>query len=637
MGRFGRGRRRLARGTGLVAIAGTLALAQTLPAAALDVTRSDERRVLGDLRSERVTIRLDDGSVARGDLLRFPESAPHLSLEPRLSNGTSHDYESVPTMARREFPRGGIAAINASYKIDRPQGNLNGLFVSGRRVSSTNASVDGGGQRIRSAVGISQAGQLLLDRVTVDQQLILPDRTTVPIGFMNRSVHLPRDVVLYDRTYARSFPLPEGAVRIVLDEQAVRSGNRTSHTVRTVEVAAAPTSRAVEAGTLALVVNHREVSHPLNTSPSLADLQPGDPVSIQTSVLPQSSPAGDWSGLGGAVNGVGLLLRDGRAPTIAAWETEGISDSSSSGFHWSARHPRTAVGRTPQGEVLLLTIDGRRAGWSTGVSAPELVEVFRALGAADAVNLDGGGSTTMTVAGAVRNRPSEAGRGVPDALFVYAPLPPPSRDLRQHACQAGDVPASGFGDTAGNTHATAIDCLIWWEVAVGRSPDRYDPRAAVRRQEMATMLAKLITVAADSGTGRPLPATASHPFTDVTDRNVHAGNIARLVAAGVVRGTSGTTFAPGANVTRDQVASMVAAAYEYSAGTSLPAGRDTFMDDNGNTHERAIDRLAAVGVIGGTGGYSYSPRNTVRRDAMSSFVMRAADLLTEGGVAQPPS
>ena len=87
-----------------------------------------------------------------------------------------------------------------------------------------------------------------------------------------------------------------------------------------------------------------------------------------------------------------------------------------------ARNPRTIVGTTADGQVLFVTIDGRQT-TSVGTTLRETAAVAQSLGMTDAVNLDGGGSTTMAVAGQVVNQPSGGSeRSVGDAL-IYLDRP----------------------------------------------------------------------------------------------------------------------------------------------------------------------------------------------------------------------
>lgn len=89
----------------------------------------------------------------------------------------------------------------------------------------------------------------------------------------------------------------------------------------------------------------------------------------------------------------------------------------------AVRHPRTAIGLRSDGRVLLLTVDGRRPGYSEGMTLAELTDLLRVLGATDAINLDGGGSTTLVIRGEVVNRPSDASgeRPVANMLLVLGP------------------------------------------------------------------------------------------------------------------------------------------------------------------------------------------------------------------------
>lgn len=73
----------------------------------------------------------------------------------------------------------------------------------------------------------------------------------------------------------------------------------------------------------------------------------------------------------------------------------------------SVRHPRTGIGWDVDGGLLWLAVVDGRSAESVGMSLPELAGLFQALGAEEALNLDGGGSTTMWVRGEVVNRPSD--------------------------------------------------------------------------------------------------------------------------------------------------------------------------------------------------------------------------------------
>jgi hypothetical protein len=123
----------------------------------------------------------------------------------------------------------------------------------------------------------------------------------------------------------------------------------------------------------------------------------------------------------GVVNGGPRLVRAER-PDITAF-AEGFVWPEDPEFFWRfgvRRNPRTMAGVTGGGRLLLATVDGLAPGYSLGLSFREEARVMRALGARDAVNLDGGGSTTMAVRGRLVNLPSDdtGERPVGDALLL---------------------------------------------------------------------------------------------------------------------------------------------------------------------------------------------------------------------------
>ena len=141
---------------------------------------------------------------------------------------------------------------------------------------------------------------------------------------------------------------------------------------------------------------------------ALAELEVGDDVDVEI------GPSVD---VDAAIAGSNQILTDGEVPDMSGDLATGI-------------HPRTAVGMSKDGtELFVTTIDGR-SGASRGMTLPEMGEFFKDLGAHNAVNLDGGGSTTMVArpAGAktptVQNSPSDGDeRNVPNALVFYSDAP----------------------------------------------------------------------------------------------------------------------------------------------------------------------------------------------------------------------
>lgn len=194
-------------------------------------------------------------------------------------------------------------------------------------------------------------------------------------------------VTLYTAIYG--WPQTDGGV-VVAAAGLPLTPNGT-WTANVTEVVADGTKRTVEAGEVFL------------RGEGMDELAVGDAVALElrTSDLPGPVAMG--------VGGNRVLLRDGQVLTDPA---EG-----------DPRHPRTLVGYNDK-EVLLVTVDGRQPGWSVGMRYHELAMLMQRLGCTDALNLDGGGSTTAWVRGAVRNRPSGGQeRFIANAVLVRCTAP----------------------------------------------------------------------------------------------------------------------------------------------------------------------------------------------------------------------
>lgn len=156
--------------------------------------------------------------------------------------------------------------------------------------------------------------------------------------------------------------------------------------------------------------------------------------------------------------------------------------------HATTRHPRTAFAVTAEGKMLFVTLDGRQAA-SAGMTLAELAQLLHSMGAVEAINLDGGGSTTMVVNGAIRNTPSDGReRPVSDAILVFS-IP----DI-----EALDKLVSALGD--GQIKPGAMS-LIKAALAEARGSGRTETLAAVVKaaegQGVSAAAARLLTEAAE--------------------------------------------------------------------------------------------------------------------------------------------
>ncbi|NLY51930.1 MAG: phosphodiester glycosidase family protein [Firmicutes bacterium] len=147
-----------------------------------------------------------------------------------------------------------------------------------------------------------------------------------------------------------------------------------------------------------------------NAGQWLRNLEIGDYIEADWKLTP------DWlqEGVVHAIGGGPRLLRNGEID-VTGQEERFQADIT------QGRAPRTALGVTASGELLLVTVNGRQSNISIGMTLEELAELMLELGAVDAMNLDGGGSSTMVVRGIVLNAPSDGRpRPVSNALLVWA-------------------------------------------------------------------------------------------------------------------------------------------------------------------------------------------------------------------------
>lgn len=149
---------------------------------------------------------------------------------------------------------------------------------------------------------------------------------------------------------------------------------------------------------------------------ALNGVKQGDSVSANVDLS-----GADFTRIRNVVGGGPALIKGGKI-TI-----DPIAEKFSNAFV-TDRHPRSAIGFTREGDVWLVTIDGRQV-MSRGASLLELAETMAALGCVEAMNLDGGGSSQISFGSLLVNRPSDGEeRPTSNGIYLFGDLPAATTD-----------------------------------------------------------------------------------------------------------------------------------------------------------------------------------------------------------------
>lgn len=122
--------------------------------------------------------------------------------------------------------------------------------------------------------------------------------------------------------------------------------------------------------------------------------------------------------------------------------------------------------------------------------------------------------------------------------------------------------------------------------------------------------------------GQPACPNNPTPFTDVPAGSFAAADIRCIYGLGITTGTTPTTYSPADNVTREQMASFLARLWR-SAGGGCPTAATPFTDISPTSFAAADIRcIYGLGFTTGTTPTTYSPKDTVTREQMASFLAR---------------
>ena len=301
-----------------------------------------------------------NGRQIQAYLVSIDKNAPY-ELRPFSAAGT---YNGRGYVSREAANKGLLAAMNASY-FDRDGWVIGTTKDKGRMMSMESTP--------HSAYADIDGKPTVIEDVAYNGQVQLADGRTLHIKGMNRA-RIAEDLVLYNEYYA-----PRTKTNAYGREIKIKNGRVVANSTAG--------NMTIEPGTVVIS------GHGANAA-ALAGVRVGDRMRIVETL---GSEAADKAGI---VVGAGpMLLENGRVNVRSSQEH--IAADIAKG-----RAPRTAVGIKKDGTVLMLVVDGR-SNTSGGLTLAELAQYFLRLGARDAVNFDGGGSSVMVINKRIVNKPSD--------------------------------------------------------------------------------------------------------------------------------------------------------------------------------------------------------------------------------------
>jgi hypothetical protein len=342
--------------------------------------------------------------TAHGPVVLHVVTAPRpgglYQLKPLLSNQTILGRERVTDMQKDVSGTATVVGVNGDL-FNWKDGHPTGMLMQNRVLQSPP-------YRFRSSVGITSDGRLNVQRVSfygywqgLGQRRPLTGLNQPPRG---------DGTSLFTPAWGAATPRIPGVAEAVLNPfpPAVPGGELAG----TVSFQRTGGGTAIPRGGAVLLARGSQVAKLQQEAP------PG------TQVLTRLILSPDWlaSGVTDALGGGPVIVRNGRAIWTAGEDFLPTQ--------LGPRNPRTAVGQRRDGKIILVAIDGRRRGYSVGMTNWELAQALVRLGAVTASALDAGGSTTLAFDGKLLNRPSDRSgeRPVAETLAVlysgvYAPAP----------------------------------------------------------------------------------------------------------------------------------------------------------------------------------------------------------------------
>jgi Phosphodiester glycosidase len=335
---------------------------------------------------------------------------PSVELRAVRAHDELRTRERTTEMVRRLQSTGAsvLVAVNADFFNLQTGENENNQVIAGewwKGVKNTDSPYDTY-DNAHVQFALDARRRPLIDRFLFDGRAWARGTMTPIITLNFNQPGNPEGVVLYTSRFGAT--TPRDTTRVTAEASMAQVG-RKGDTLLFVRRGAVRDSSgsAIPAG--GAVLSAYGAGSRLKEVHAMAD---GDTVKILLATIPRLSPSSSPTLV---IGGWPRILRNGENVVAEAPVQEGTISRNA-----EARHPRTAIGFSRDSSTLyLLVVDGRQEA-SVGMTLTELATLMRRLGAWNAMNFDGGGSTTMVVDGVVVNKPSDSAgeREIASALAV---------------------------------------------------------------------------------------------------------------------------------------------------------------------------------------------------------------------------
>ncbi|MBP2633601.1 MAG: exopolysaccharide biosynthesis protein [Firmicutes bacterium] len=341
----------------------------------IDIIKNFDRKIVDEVAPgiKHITlVRSNAKGMLTANFLDIDGKA-NVQLHPVLANDVIAGRQVLSSMA---LHNNALAAINASYFA--PSGEILGLTKIDNTIVSTSYLA-------RGAFGIQINGKPMIGQVNYSGVVTLANGMSIPISGVN--CERGEDaLVVYNPYFDSSTRSNAYGIEYVVKNGTVIAINQNDS--------------PLEAGTIV-------VSAHGSSKDKLANVKVGDKIKVNEDL------GAMWNQVP-QIMGVGPLLLKNNNVYVTSKEEEFGTDVA------SGRAPRTAVGITKDSHFLLAVVDGRQEN-SIGCTLSELAVLMQEMGAVDAVNFDGGGSSEMVIKNEVVNRPSDGSeRKVGAALVVLS-------------------------------------------------------------------------------------------------------------------------------------------------------------------------------------------------------------------------